>query len=191
MQKKWDDTYRKLEGKPISESCWVLRNHTHLLPAQGKCLDLACGRGANALLLAECGLESHAWDISPVALEAVEEKALSKSLKINTLQRNVEQHPPEIHSFDVIVVSQFLHRPSCADLVKALKPGGLLFYQTYHQHKLNSKGPSNEKFLLQPQELLSLFSDLEVVLYREDGRSGNLMEGLRDLSYFIGRKKAG
>ncbi len=41
------------------EVAQVLLRNRHLLPEQGRALDLACGRGANALWLAEQGLEVH------------------------------------------------------------------------------------------------------------------------------------
>src|SRR3569832_2422999 len=62
-QDRWDARYREagLPGAPAT----VLLENAHLLPREGTALDLACGLGANALLLAERGLTSHAWDISP------------------------------------------------------------------------------------------------------------------------------
>jgi hypothetical protein len=78
-----------------------------------------------------------------------------------------------------------LHRPICKHITAALKPNGLLFYQTFHENKLSTTGPSNPKFLLQNQELLKLFSDLKVLFYREDGRQGHVDKGLRDMAYLI------
>jgi 2-polyprenyl-3-methyl-5-hydroxy-6-metoxy-1,4-benzoquinol methylase len=186
MQEKWDKAYSG--DKQAGEARWVLKENAHLLPAKGISLDLASGLGANALLLARHGLESHAWDISPVALEKLTKMAQEQNLKVLTEQRDIENSPPPANSFDVIVVSHFLHRPLCADLVNALKLGGLLFYQTYHQDKIGNHGPNSARFLLEPQELLSLFNPLEILFYREDGRQGNLDKGLRDIAYFVGRK---
>ena len=184
----WDKRYqdKQAPGKP----CWVLTANQHLLPcAQNrKSLDLACGLGANALLLAKHGFESHAWDSSGVALDKCQQFAEQQALTLTTLQRDVEAQPPEAESFDVIVVSQFLHRPSCPALIKALRPGGLLFYQTFHQHKLSDQGPSRDNFLLKRNELLSLFAPLHVVFYREDAQVGQLNTGLRDLSYLVAQK---
>jgi SAM-dependent methyltransferase len=192
-QHKWDRIYQQ-RTEPC-KPCWVLANHTHLLPTKQQdsdlisSLDLACGLGANSLLLAEKGLDSHAWDVSSVALDQLQSLAEQQSLSVTTLQRDIENHPPPPNHFDVIVVSQFLYRPIFPAIIAALKPGGLLFYQTYHQQKVTEHGPSNQKFLLAPNELLSLLADLELVFYREDARQGNLSLGLRDCSYYIGRKR--
>ncbi|WP_101758680.1 bifunctional 2-polyprenyl-6-hydroxyphenol methylase/3-demethylubiquinol 3-O-methyltransferase UbiG [Oceanicoccus sp. KOV_DT_Chl] len=183
---KWDQRYQ--HKTRAGDPCWLLRNNLHLLPSTGSSLDVACGLGANALCLAAQGLQSHGWDISTVALEKLTEFAQQQSLAVTTLQRDIEQQPPAANSFDVIVVSHFLYRPIMADLVAALKPGGLLFYQTFNQNKTTAAGPSSATYLLTPNELLTLLSPLQLHFYREDGRTGQLDSGLRDCSYFIGKK---
>ena len=183
---RWDQRYQ--DSTAPGEPCWVLQNNLHLLPPTGRGLDLACGLGANALLLARRGLDSHAWDSSSVALKKLEDFASSKQLAVNTLQRDVETNPPEPHSFDVIIVSQFLYRPIFHALITALKPGGLLYYQTFHTKKVSEYGPSNPDYLLQPGELLQQLADLQLVFYREDADIGRADQGLRDCSYFVGRK---
>jgi 2-polyprenyl-3-methyl-5-hydroxy-6-metoxy-1,4-benzoquinol methylase len=188
IQNKWDKRYRN--NTDPGHPCWVLNNNLHLLPATGKSLDLACGLGANALCLAEQGLDSHGWDISNIALEQLELFAENRELTVTTLARDVEQRPPQRSSFDVIVVSQFLYRPIFTALIAALKPSGLLFYQTFHQEKIDQAGPSRPEFLLTPNELLAVFSPLDILFYREDGRTGDIAKGLRNCSYFIGKKKS-
>lgn len=183
---KWDKRYRDQlsPGAP----CWLLDQHQHLLPARGRALDLACGLGANALLLARASLDTTAWDSSSVALDKLDHFARADNIEINTELRDVERHPPEPSSFDVIVVSHFLHRPLMPFLSEALRPGGLLFYQTFNRQKQSDRGPSNPEYLLAPAELLQHLSSLELVFYREDSTIGNPEQGLRDESYFIGRK---
>lgn len=183
---KWDRRYH--DSQSPGQCCWVLQNNLHLLPESGVGLDLACGLGANALTLAQNGLESHGWDSSAVALAKLQDFAKSDSLPVNTLLRDVEQAPPQANSFDVIVVSQFLYRPIFPALLDALKPGGLLFYQTFHQHKLSTEGPSSPDYLLAANELLTLLAPLQLLFYREDAGVGNQTQGLRDCSYYVGRR---
>lgn len=188
---KWDKRYQTENA--AGEPCWLLQHQQHLLtssnsPAPLKSLDVACGLGANALALATLGYESHAWDNSTVALDKLEGFAKQQQLHVHSQCRDIEQQPPEAESFDVIVVSQFLHRPLCKYLSVALKPGGLLFYQTFHCNKQSGSGPSSNDYLLKPNELLTLFADLNMVFYREDTDVGDLKQGLRDLAYFVGKK---
>ena len=44
------------------------------------------------------------------------------------------------------------------------------------------------EFRLAEQELLQLFSGLQVVFYREEGRIGDVHKGCRDEAMYIGRK---
>lgn len=184
---KWDKKYQQRDQ--AGEPCWLLRHFSHLLPTAGSSLDLACGVGANALCLAGQGLDSHGWDNSSVALEKLQLFCRQQNLSVTTLLRDVEQQPPAANSFDIIVVSHFLYRAIFPQLAAALKPNGLIFYQTFHTNKLSQTGPSSADFLLTSNELLRAFAELEVVYYREDGLNGKLEKGLRDCSYFIGRKK--
>ncbi len=186
IKSKWDKRYQTISGEITAAE--VLSENLHLLPASGDALDLACGLGGSALLLAEAGLRSHAWDISDVALQAVAEEAKKQNLKVITHQQDVEQNPPVENSFDVIVVSYFLNRKLCGNLAKALRPGGVLFYQTFCQEKLSDRGPDKSRFLLERNELLLLFSGLKALYYREDNRCGNLDKGQRDTAQFIGQK---
>jgi 2-polyprenyl-3-methyl-5-hydroxy-6-metoxy-1,4-benzoquinol methylase len=184
---KWDRIYS--ERKPAQpQPAEVLLQNRHLLPKQGVALDLACGLGANSLLLAEQGLEVHAWDISSVAIAQLDKLAQQSGLEIHVLERDVSSQPPEPDSVDVLVVTHFLVRAMAADLVAALKPGGLLFYQTFCRDKVYAQGPSNPEYLLKDNELLQLFSGLKVRVYREESLLGNHDQGWRNQAMLVAEK---
>src|SRR3569623_483484 len=63
-QDRWDARYREagLPGAPAT----VLLENAHLLPREGTALALACGLGANALLLAERELLSMFAPLRPL-----------------------------------------------------------------------------------------------------------------------------
>ncbi len=169
LKQKWNARYREqgdLEVKP----CQVLSCNAGLLPDSGVALDLACGRGGNALFLASQGLRVTAWDISDVAIEALQSRAREAGLDIDCSVRDVSASPPAPASFDVIVVSYFLDRDLTGPLQQALKPGGLLYYQTFSGTQRNGRGPSNPAYRLKRNELLKLFSDLNPVFYDESGQ---------------------
>ncbi|MCB1754392.1 MAG: class I SAM-dependent methyltransferase [Gammaproteobacteria bacterium] len=187
VQKKWDERYRKApDVEPRATD--VLLNNLHLLPAQGKALDLACGLGGNARLLAGQGLDTSAWDISPVALQALDTASEKHDLKIETRVCDVLESPPPAASFDVIVVARFLDRRLFPHLRAALKPGGVLFYQTFTLENTGKGGPANPDFLLRSNELLEQFRDLTVLSFRDEGRQGDLQAGLRNESWIIVKK---
>jgi tellurite methyltransferase len=175
-RKKWDARYRDshLNANSVAE---ILLQNQQLLPTQGMALDLAAGLGGNALFLAEKGLEIHAWDISPVAIEKLKASAQQQGLTLQSETRDCLAQPPEPNSFDLIIVSRFLERELCPAISAALKAGGLLFYQTYTQAKQGNDGPNKPHFLLAKGELRELFSQLEVISYTEG-----------DEALFVGRK---
>ena len=85
----------------------VLAQNRHLLPASGRALDLASGRGANALCLARRGgLAVSAWDNSAPALATLAFTARQHALYIACQRRDISRRPPAPDSFDVIVVSR-------------------------------------------------------------------------------------
>jgi 2-polyprenyl-3-methyl-5-hydroxy-6-metoxy-1,4-benzoquinol methylase len=152
-------------------------------------LDLACGLGGNALLLAEAGLMVSAWDLSPVAIERLRIRALERGLaNLQAEIRDVVERPPAGESFDVIVVTRYLERRLVPALIAAVKPGGLLFYQTFTHIAVSHRGPDNQAFRLADNELLRLFKDLAIRFYREENRLGDLREGHRDVAMLVAER---
>lgn len=187
LTKKWDEKFAKQSCELIN-ACEVLQQNIHLLPSSGKALDFACGLGGNALCLSMQNLETYAWDISRVALDKLDQHSLAKGLKIKTEVRDVEKFPPTPASFDVIVVANFLHRPIFHSLLVALRPQGLLFYQTFIEDKINQIGPTNPRFLLKKNELLTLCDGQEILVYREEGLQGNTELGWRNQAMIVAKK---
>jgi len=182
---EWDALYENAEAVPAAQ---VLQDNLHLLPHTGIALDLACGLAENAFLLATRGFEVTAWDNSVVAVRKVNEKAVQTGLAVSaTLTDIMSQKMPETQ-YDVIIFTHFLEQRLSEKIVAILKPGGLLFYQTFTQEKVTACGPKDKKYQLKPNELLSLFSGLKMVVYREEGRLGNLTYGFRNEAMMIAQK---
>ena len=187
IRNKWNTRYEAVHVP--NQVIDVLELNVHLLSGQGKSLDLACGLGGNALRMAELGYESHAWDISDTAIEKVQEFAEERQLNLKVRQCDVSRVILEPESFDVIIVSRFLIREMAELLSAALKPGGLLFYQTFTQERTElNDGPNNKAFRLEKNELLRLFPGLIVRFYREEGRLGDLQRGFRNEAMLVAQK---
>lgn len=184
IQSKWNRRYETITSDNILPA-QVLREYGHLLPTQGEALDLACGLGGNAFYLARAGLHTLAWDISPVAITRLELLAQQQGLILQAAVRDVIAMPPAKAAFDVIVVSYFLQRELMPAICAALRPGGLLFYQTFTRDKVTDQGPSNPQFLLEENELLRLCSGLRVRAYREEGCLGDVTTGLRNEALMV------
>jgi SAM-dependent methyltransferase len=187
MREKWDERYRASSGQ-TARAARVLVDYRHLLPAHGEALDLACGLGGNALFLAQSGLQTQAWDLSPVAIEALRDRAAKAGLSLKACVHDVVAEPPLPASFDVIVVSYFLARSLAPLLCAALRPGGLLFYQTFVRDKVSAVGPANPDYLLGENELLKLFTGLRLRVYREEGSIGDTSAGLRNEAMLVAQQ---
>ncbi len=184
LRRKWNRRHAENQAPP--QAARVLCENRHLLPAVGDALDLACGLGGNSLLLAEAGMRVAAWDLSPVAIARLRGQARPG---IRAEVRDVIAAPPVAKSFDVIVVSYFLHRPLLPALVEALRPDGLLFYETFGP-RIVGIGPEKAGFRLRRSELPGLLLDLIPCYYREDGAAGDLSEGFRDRVMLVGQRLA-
>lgn len=185
---KWDTRYRSGHGVD-SRPAAVLVEHLHLLPAHGRALDLACGTGANAIELARAGLQVEARDISGVALEILARQATLAGVVVDTVRQDVLADPLPAAAYDVIVICRFLERSITAGIISALRPGGLLFYQTWTVDKPPEIGPANPDYLLQRNELLQLFNGLAIVVYREESTVGDLARGHRNEAILIAQKR--
>lgn len=185
-QARWDARYRE-SSRPAAPAR-VLVAHAHLLPASGRALELACGLGANALFLAARGLRVSAWDLSSVAIERLARQASARGLALGTEVRDVLAEPPPAGAFDVVVVARFLERSLAPAIAGALRPGGLLYYQTFTRTRVDDTGPDSDAYRLADNELLRLFAGLRVLAYREEGRVGNLTRGLRNQAYLVAQR---
>jgi tellurite methyltransferase len=186
VQAKWDEIYRTTQSSPTAAE--VLTGNSHLLPQQGRALDLACGLGGNALFLADRGLNVDAWDISSVALNYLQTQARQKGLAATIRHGEITSEALAENSYDVIVISRFLDRTLGNAIMGALTDKGLLYYQTFTRNKLNRTGPNKPEYLLDSNELLKLFSPLTLVFYQEFALIGDLRHGNRDEVCYIGQK---
>jgi SAM-dependent methyltransferase len=150
---------------PIEPSPWIAR-FAPLIPAGGEVLDLACGGGRHARLLAGMGYRVEAVDRDGDALAT-----LAGIEGINTRQADLEGGPWPYYSsgFDGIVVSRYLWRPLFPQIFACLNEGGILIYETFMEGQQLHGKPSDPAHLLRPGELLELVGKRFVVVAFEQG----------------------
>lgn len=139
--------------------------------AHGPVLDLACGVGRNALAVAAAGMRALALDRDGDRLAGLLRRARTRGLRLAALRADLETGhgiPLASASCGVLLVFRYLHRPLVDELVRVLRPGGLLVYETFtvHQREL-AEHPGNPAFLLAPGELSGLFPTFETLRYEE------------------------
>ncbi len=155
-----------------------LRHREELAAAarEGPVLDVACGRGRHALAAATLGARVVGLDRNADALRALAGAARARGLPVAPLRWDLETGhalPLAPGRFAAVLVFRYLHRPLADALAAALRPGGLLLYETFtiHQRDL-PQGPSNPAFLLEPGELPRLFPGLRVEAHWEGRTPG-------------------
>lgn len=188
---KWERRYQQA-NLPV-DACALLQQQQARLPTSGRALDLACGLGGNAVLLARHGLAVDAVDKAATAIRKLSEYAAQQQLPVNALCIDLECTTSrwllEQHSrYDVIVVSYYLHRPILPLIEAALAPGGLLFYQTFNSLRASPSGPQNPDFLLTQNELADRFSSLSTRLHRQDINAEETTKPLQ--TQYIGQRDA-
>ena len=192
-REKWDRIY---SANVLQEpkACWVLSEYAYLLPESGKAVDIASGRGANALLLAGAGLQTTAIDISPVGMEQLQSSAQKRSLNIDTRVEDLSAvsqgtEPLGTEQWDVIVVSNYLQRELFESIVRALRTDGLLYFETFVKNKSDhTVGPANPEYLLDNNELLNGFASLSIRVFFDLQQTGSCDQGLRNKSCLIAQK---
>jgi SAM-dependent methyltransferase len=141
----------------------------------GVVADLACGRGRHTLATAAAGIPVIGIDRNRTFLTELREAAAQRKFAIETIHADLE-NPAEIplrsQCCGAVLVFRYLHRPLILAIARILAPGGLLVYETFttHQRTLET-GPNNPDYLLEPNELPKLFSNLKILDYSEDRSS--------------------
>lgn len=178
---RWCGPRDRAPGDPHASgpSSWLVAN-ADLLPRAGRALDLACGAGRHALLLAAAGFEVRAVDRHPGRVHALDDMAKRLGLNIAAEVIDLERDGVDLGAgrFDLIVGFRYLHRPLFPSIALALAPGGLLIYETFTVDQARRGHPTSPEFLLERGELRRLVAPLEVLREREGDHDGGLVSGI-------------
>ncbi len=167
---KWNKRFTQsrmswLRAKPRQ----LLLDFAHLMPSSGLALDAAAGVATHGLFLARHGLHVIALDISEVGLRLAKDRADEEGVWLETAVTDLSKPWLPANTFNVIVNFRFLQRETFPVYRRALKPGGLLIFETFVR---TAQTPSEVAYYLEPGELRAAFSDWKIVHYAEvNGRS--------------------
>jgi tellurite methyltransferase len=159
----WDERHR---GQRVGDPEPFLREMLTRIP-RGLALDIAAGRGRNALALARAGIRVAAIDYSVEAMRILAATARTAGLSIWPVAANLDNFHLKDESFDAIVNINFLERTLFPEFVRALKPGGVLIAETFLVGQAKIGHPRDPRFLLEHGELRALARGLQVEEYRE------------------------
>ncbi|HUD73262.1 MAG TPA: rhodanese-like domain-containing protein [Dongiaceae bacterium] len=166
-------------------SSWLLAN-VDLLPSADRAggapevLDVASGSGRHALLLASAGFKVRAIDADETRLAGLRATAAAVGLGLEAARVDLESAGADLGSgeYDLILVFRYLHRPLFPALAKALRPGGVLLYETYTEAQAGRGKPTSPAHLLEAGELRRLVQPLRVLREREGEYDGAMVAGV-------------
>jgi tellurite methyltransferase len=179
---RWDKKYREASpstwATPDPFLPWAFSKYiSSRFPRAGTALDFAGGAGRHAIWLAKQGWEVTLIDISETGVEQARQKAGNHQPNIHFVVDDLTHFGASQIQFDLIVVFSYLDRNIFPEVIKALRPGGLLIYKTL-MHGAAGRAPNDAcgrqatnsfkpQYLLCPGELPQLVSGLHVLHYRE------------------------
>ena len=151
----------------IAPSSFLVENFP-LLP-KGLALDAAMGEGRNAIYLATRGYDVDGVDVDSEAVAHARAAARKLGAPIRAIVGDFEDgtYIIPIETYDLVVVFNYLQRPLLKDIKEGVVPGGVVVYQTFTTDQVRFGHPKNPDHLLQPGELKQVFSDWDILIYRE------------------------
>ncbi len=168
---RWNEKYLH---NPIPEVPIKLVSTYAKLASGNRALDLACGMGRHSKFLASQGFEVDALDISSLAITS-----LQGFERIHAQEVDFDTYTLAKEKYDLIVCTYFLERKLFPQMIAALKPKGIILYETFLAHKENQRAPSNPAFMLAEGELEAAFGDsceiVHVEAFWDDDYKGNKM----------------
>ena len=195
----WDQRFAGTDYLFGREPNEFLRAHTGLLPPGGHVLCVADGEGRNSVWLARQGLRVDAFDISEVGVTKARKLAAEAGVSVNYTVADCDHWSwvPESHDAVIAVFVQFADPPMrerlFANMVRALKPGGVLILQGYTPRQLDYKtgGPGELSHLYTPELLRDAFKALqtiELIDYEAELNEGARHAGRSALIGLVARK---
>ncbi len=182
---KWNGRYQtdgpyRQQGHPSR----MLQAFDHLLPDNGVVLDAAAGVGVNSLFVARQGISVVALDISEVGLRLLRQQSADLGVRVETAVFDLTQPYFPANCVDVILNFRFLERSAFAAYRQALRPGGLLFFETF-VHTGVEESPA---YFLEPGELHHAFADFDLIHSAETTIPGHRSGRMRHVAQLVARK---
>jgi len=145
----------------------LLVDNIQLLPT-GQALDVAMGKGRNAVYLAKKGFDVEGVDISPQAVRSAlgQAREAGVTLKARVADLEIDYHI-EKSAYDLIICFNYLQRSLITQIKDGLRVGGIVVHETFTVDQAQFGKPTNPDYLLKYNELLNLFRDFRCLYYRE------------------------
>jgi SAM-dependent methyltransferase len=197
----WNERFNRPDYIFGTEPNAWLASHRDLLVADRHALCVADGEGRNRVWLARQGLQVDAFDISPVGVAKARKLARASGVSVNFHVADCDAWPFQADACDYVVAIfiQFadpaMRARLFANMVRTLKPGGILLLQGYTPKQLEygTGGPPCAEHLYTEELLDSSFPGLDILELRAYDamiEEGARHAGMSALIGMVARKKA-
>lgn len=181
----WNQRYSSQDYIFGREPNEYLQAQAELLTSGSRALCVADGEGRNSVWLASQGLKVDAFDIAETGVEKARRLAAEAGVSVNYEVGSCDDWSWTEDTYDVVVAIfvQFadpeMRARLFANMLRALKPGGLLILQGYTPKQLEYKtgGPGELSHLYTEALLRESFGGMEIVELVE--YDAELTEGAR------------
>ncbi|MBI5366360.1 MAG: class I SAM-dependent methyltransferase [Planctomycetes bacterium] len=130
----------------------------------GRALELACGLGDNAALVAAAGHRVVGVDVSEVGLA----RARAAHPELLLIQADALRLPLAPGGWDFVICTYYLERALFPWLRAAVRPGGALFFETFTEAEHRRRPDFPVGFCLGTGELRAAFADWELLAWAEE-----------------------
>lgn len=195
----WNKRFENADYVFGTEPNTYLQAQARHLPSSGRTLCVADGEGRNSVWLARQGLQVDAFDIAEVGVSKARKLAAQAGVQVHYDVADCESWPWPAEHYDVVaaIFIQFadpdMRTRLFANIIKTLKPGGLLILQGYSPRQIEYKtgGPPQVENLYTEDLLRASFAGLttiELRMYEENLTEGPQHHGRSALAGLVARK---
>lgn len=142
----------------------------------GRALDVGMGQGRNTIHLAQQGWQAVGFDPAEKAVAAAQDQARKLGVTITTHVARAEDFDWGDAQWDAIVLSYVGARGYVAQVVRALRPGGMLILEGFHRDATKTRQIGGA-VVFDTNELLTLFGALRVIRYEDTIAAGDFGAG--------------
>jgi SAM-dependent methyltransferase len=132
----------------------------------GTALDVGMGQGRNAIYLARQGWTVTGFDPADKAVALAKETAANFGVKLTTVVQGYEDFDFGENRWDLIVLSYVGAREVAAQVVRGLRPGGVVVVEGFHRDVTRNSSVGGA-VVFDSNELPKIFSGLRVLRYED------------------------
>jgi tellurite methyltransferase len=166
LNTRWDMRFPTEDAQLWKRPSRFLVEQIGAIPV-GRALDVACGPARNAVFLAQRGFVVDGVDNSRAGLMMARRFMDEAGVSVNLIFADLDRYVIKPRAYDLVVNLFYLNREIIPDLIRGLKDGGYLIFESFTVDTFRFMPGKDPKHYLAPNELLDLVRGMRVLSYYE------------------------